>query len=126
MTLEASPYTATELAGPQGLDRFVRDVDTRLEALSDALQPPARDVGPLAPARRSTGQVPAPVDLRADQNALIESMEASSPASSPMLLETERITNSLNILMDLARRWGGHSTSPRPERSPEQGIKYSA
>jgi hypothetical protein len=75
------------------------DVDTTLERLSSALRRSSHSLGPVP-------------DLRADQNVLVEAADSSGRARAPLLLETERITNSLNTMVDLVQRSGAHLGSP--------------
>jgi uncharacterized membrane protein YccC len=112
MILEASLYTPTEPAALQGLAQFVSDVDTTLERLSSALRRSSHSLGPVP-------------DLRADQNVLVEAADSSGRARAPLLLETERITNSLNTMVDVVQRPGADPGSPPAERRPEHGMKYS-
>ena len=99
MALEAAEYAGEDLTVPLPLQVFVRDVDTTLQALEQALRNPDYPLNTLP-------------DLRADQREL--SMAAHSapvaPAQAPvhyrlalLAYESDRITDSVNTLAQLLR-----------------------
>jgi hypothetical protein len=114
MTIEASLYTPTQPVVPQGVERFVRDVDAILEALSAVLRRSPRATEP------SSLPTEVPIDLRNDQRVMLQSVVSSGRPAPPLLMETERITNSLNTMADLMRRTGSHSL-PTPRRFQRRG-----
>jgi hypothetical protein len=114
ITLEAALYTPTELVVPEGLEKFVQDVDATLEALSAALRLPSPSLG---------GKL---TDLRADQTAMVASLESSGRMGTALLPETERMTNSLNTMVDLVRRCAAEPAAPPSEPSTAREVKHSA
>jgi len=95
MALEAGLYMPPELARPDGLKRFVRDVDLTLQELAAVVRQPAHSTAPLP-------------DLRSDQNELAEAAHRTGKAIATVTVETEHITNSLNTMMEIVHRRGAH------------------
>jgi uncharacterized membrane protein YccC len=97
MAMEAGLQTSVPRSPPDGLDGFVRDVDTTLDAVSSSLRDTPRS--PHVPADGSGVRC----DLRADQSVLVEASKGSGEGNAALLAETERITNTLNTLVQLTR-----------------------
>jgi uncharacterized membrane protein YccC len=115
MRIEASLYTRTDGLVPATLDGFVRDVDTALEHLSADLR--HRALAGRSGVHNDASTCGQWVDLRQDQNALIDEARLRARDGAPLLMETERIANSLNTIRDVLRQAAGTTSSPQPNES---------
>lgn len=94
MALEAGLLNSPPIPAREGFRRFSWDVELTLHSLSAALRG-----SPLF-----AGDVP---DLRADHRALVRSGDAKTERYALVNVETDRLTNSLNTLVEQVVQWVG-------------------